>query len=407
MSSNQAGWGAALQSIGGSIMGIDELYRERKRQELAQQERARAEKLREDENRRQNEELKMRQAEAQRQVEQQRQMIERQLRTDTLAERSQVPYDQPLSPEMVAREQQAGTAGSLRTVAPKDAALPSRRWQGEMNNPEAGGTFEYKDPGQQAGMFRNPNLQERMLEDTQAERAQAAQTANSYRMAEGARTRQATAEQKEADRQARLESDKYKAEQSGMLRSISMGIAQQNADTNRGRLEETQKQNQIKRETAEEKLATTKAAALAAAQDIYDKAEALKTHPGFKNLFGPVAGRVAFDIMPETMDARVRLNQVVAQKALDALMEMRRTSPTGGALGNVSDADIKLLKDASTRLSTKQSVDSALKGVDDLQAAAKRVMDAIQKTGGGATPVNPANLKPGDPFMGGTFLGWK
>jgi hypothetical protein len=87
-----------------------------------------------------------------------------------------------------------------------------------------------------------------------------------------------------------------------------------------------------------------------------------------------VAG--VFDWVPGSPPKRLAgyLNTIRANVAFNELQQMRRNSPTGGALGNVSDADMRLLQ------STLATLDQ-LANPEDLQralATIKRVTEAVR-----------------------------
>jgi hypothetical protein len=54
-------------------------------------------------------------------------------------------------------------------------------------------------------------------------------------------------------------------------------------------------------------------------------------------------------------DTKARLTTLMARSAFGTLQEMRNNSPTGGALGSVSERELDLLQNAATALSTAQS----------------------------------------------------
>jgi hypothetical protein len=83
------------------------------------------------------------------------------------------------------------------------------------------------------------------------------------------------------------------------------------------------------------------------------KVEELAIHPGLSNITGTVYGR-APNITNEATGAQAILNSIRAAGALAKITELRQNSTAGGALGNVSDRDIQLLKDAAATLEQSQ-----------------------------------------------------
>jgi len=85
----------------------------------------------------------------------------------------------------------------------------------------------------------------------------------------------------------------------------------------------------------------------------------------------------------QVQDLQSRIDYLKATATLGALTELRAQSPTGGALGNVSDRDMQILKDASGRLQQAQSPEafkSALKELQDQYRITKRnIIEAHQR----------------------------
>ena len=97
----------------------------------------------------------------------------------------------------------------------------------------------------------------------------------------------------------------------------------------------------------------------------------LQTAKRVRELIGPysVGYGSLLSSLPET-DARELKREVDALGAIassENLNAMREASPTGGALGNVSDKDIKLLKDKSGAIDTGSKPDQFKKQVDEYE----------------------------------------
>jgi len=120
--------------------------------------------------------------------------------------------------------------------------------------------------------------------------------------------------------------------------------------------------------------------------------EALAKHPGLSGISGFVYGNTP----AITKDARVALEKyksILARGGFAELQAMRSASPTGGALGNVSNQENQYLRDAFAAIGRSQDtadLKTALESAANVARASKqRVRDAYDltydyKTGGGA-----------------------
>lgn len=133
--------------------------------------------------------------------------------------------------------------------------------------------------------------------------------------------------------------------------------------------------------------------------------EALAKHPGLSGISGLVYGNTP----AITKDARVALEKyksILARGGFAELQAMRSASPTGGALGNVSNQENQYLRDAFAAIGRSQDtadLKTALESAANVARAAKqRVRDAYDltydyKTGGGATTPAPKPAGGGAP----------
>jgi hypothetical protein len=100
--------------------------------------------------------------------------------------------------------------------------------------------------------------------------------------------------------------------------------------------------------------------------------EALANHPGLDGISGAIFGRTPSGTK-NSMAAQEKYNSIVARGGFKELADMRAASPTGGALGNVSNQEGQYLRDAFGSIGRTQSK-------EDLQAAlieaAKRVRES-------------------------------
>ena len=86
---------------------------------------------------------------------------------------------------------------------------------------------------------------------------------------------------------------------------------------------------------------------------LIEKVDELAIHPGLSGITGTVYGRTP-NVTNESTGAQAVLDAIRAAGAIAKITELRQNSPTGGALGNVSDRDIVLLKDAAATLAQSQ-----------------------------------------------------
>lgn len=91
-------------------------------------------------------------------------------------------------------------------------------------------------------------------------------------------------------------------------------------------------------------------------------------------------------------DFKADLDTLKANIAFGALQQMRNASKTGGALGQVSDREGKLLQSTLGALDTNQSPANFSKNLDKIEASIKRFQEAQDKQGVKA-PGTPVNIK--------------
>jgi hypothetical protein len=129
---------------------------------------------------------------------------------------------------------------------------------------------------------------------------------------------------------------------------------------------------------------------------------ALRNHPGLSSITGLVAGRVP-GLTAQGRAAEALYDKIMARGGFKELQDMRAASPTGGALGNVSNQEGTQLRAAFAAIDRKQDAADVKKAIDiaisDLQGSKGRVREAYDMTydykgggeapaggGGGATP---------------------
>jgi hypothetical protein len=132
--------------------------------------------------------------------------------------------------------------------------------------------------------------------------------------------------------------------------------------------------------------------------------ETLKNHPGLDSITGVVYGRTP-SATKEGRAAQALYDSIVARGGFQELAAMRAASPTGGALGNVSNQEGQQLKDSFGALNrTQDAADLRTqlgRVVDDVRGAKTRVREAYDMTydyKAGAPSATPAPGGKDDPL---------
>jgi len=132
--------------------------------------------------------------------------------------------------------------------------------------------------------------------------------------------------------------------------------------------------------------------------------ETLKNHPGLDSITGTVYGRTP-SATKEGRAAQALYDSIVARGGFQELAAMRAASPTGGALGNVSNQEGQQLKDAFGTLNrTQDAADLRTqlgRVADDVRGAKTRVREAYDMTydyKAGAPSATPAPGGKDDPL---------
>jgi len=111
--------------------------------------------------------------------------------------------------------------------------------------------------------------------------------------------------------------------------------------------------------------------------------EKLKTHPGLDNIVGAFDGRLPA-VLPNSAAASALLKKILARGQFRALQDMRNNSPTGGALGNVSDSENKTLRQSVAALDQTQD-ETAFRAaidqyIDDLRHTKNNLTQTFEDT---------------------------
>jgi hypothetical protein len=147
--------------------------------------------------------------------------------------------------------------------------------------------------------------------------------------------------------------------------------------------------------TAAVKTFETKSEALA--KDL----EKLANHPGLSGISGLVYGRTP-GVTKDARAAQALYDSIVARGGFAELQAMRAASPTGGALGNVSNQEGQYLRDAFAALSRTQDTADLAKALKDaaesVRGAKQRTREAYDmtyeyKTGGATNAPDPLGIR--------------
>jgi hypothetical protein len=122
--------------------------------------------------------------------------------------------------------------------------------------------------------------------------------------------------------------------------------------------------------------------------------ETLSKHPGLGSITGIAAGRLP-GITSEGREAEALFDKIAARGGFQELQNMRQASPTGGALGNVSNQEGAQLRQAFAALDRRQDAPSVRKAITDainqIRMSQQTIKDAYDLTyeyrqGGGGAP---------------------
>ena len=109
----------------------------------------------------------------------------------------------------------------------------------------------------------------------------------------------------------------------------------------------------------------------------------LRNHKGLSGITGPVYGRTP-SVTEESTNAQAILDRILARGGFQELQNLRNASPTGGALGQVSNTENQFLRQAFGTLDPVQDTKDFKRGVDqvirELEGSKSRVRDAYDLT---------------------------
>jgi len=131
---------------------------------------------------------------------------------------------------------------------------------------------------------------------------------------------------------------------------------------------------------------------------------ALKNSPGLSSITGVAAGRMP-GLTSEGRAAEALYKKIQARGGFSELQNLRNASPTGGALGNVSNQEGQQLKSAFAAIDRTQDAPDVIRAIDDaitkVQGGKQRIRDAYDMTyeyKGGGTPSATAPKGAADPL---------
>jgi len=111
--------------------------------------------------------------------------------------------------------------------------------------------------------------------------------------------------------------------------------------------------------------------------------QTLKNHPGLSGITGLIAGRTPA-VTGDARNAKAILDKILARGGFQELQNLRNASPTGGALGQVSNTENQFLRQAFGTLDPVQDTKDFKRGVDqvirELEGSKSRVRDAYDLT---------------------------
>jgi hypothetical protein len=91
--------------------------------------------------------------------------------------------------------------------------------------------------------------------------------------------------------------------------------------------------------------------------------EELRSHPGLASITGGIEGRLP-SVRESSTGAQALLDRVLSKGQLRSLTQLRENSPTGGALGNVSNQDLQVLRDAFAAFNQSQGAEDFKRRID-------------------------------------------
>jgi len=160
------------------------------------------------------------------------------------------------------------------------------------------------------------------------------------------------------------------------------------------------------RESAFPKATTALKSFEADADELVSDLERLKNHPGLSNITGVIAGRIP-SLTAQGRAAQALYDKIIAKGGFQSLQDVRNASPTGGALGSISNQEGQQLKSAFSEIDQKMDAPDVRGAIDrtiqKVRGSKNRVREGYDLTYEYRTPAAPAA-----PAAGGVkFLGFE
>lgn len=137
----------------------------------------------------------------------------------------------------------------------------------------------------------------------------------------------------------------------------------------------------------------------AESNELISDLERLKNHPGLSNITGVIAGRTP-SLTAQGRAAQALYDKIIAKGGFQSLQDIRNASPTGGALGSISNQEGQQLKAAFSEIDQKMDAPDVRNAIDrtiqKIENSRNRVREGYDLTYEYRTPSAPAagNSKP-------------
>lgn len=147
------------------------------------------------------------------------------------------------------------------------------------------------------------------------------------------------------------------------------------------------------REAAFPKATTAIKSFEADADELISDLERLKNHPGLSNITGVIAGRTP-SLTAQGRAAQALYDKIIAKGGFQSLQDVRNASPTGGALGSISNQEGQQLKSAFSEIDQKMDAPDVRGAIDrtiqKVQGSKNRVREGYDLTYEYRAPAAPA-----------------
>lgn len=129
------------------------------------------------------------------------------------------------------------------------------------------------------------------------------------------------------------------------------------------------------------------------ADELISDLERLKTHPGLWNITGVTAGRTP-SLSANGRAAQALYDKIIAKGGFQSLQDIRNASPTGGALGSISNQEGQQLKASFSEIDQKMDAKDVRAAIDrtiqKVAGSKQRVREGYELTYEYRTPAAPA-----------------